>query len=260
MTIPVYWHVSENYGDALTPWLVRAISGKEATFCDPRATQEVPLLVTGSILGPDIRRGLVWGAGAAFEKDLDPSTLAPPSDTFRILATRGPLSAAKAREAGHETEVFADPGFLVPFFHKPSSLASRVGILTSWVSHDEARSHFARRMPVMSALGSVDIILANLCSWEVVVTDCLHGVVTAIAYGKPVVWTEFANKILGDGFKFRDLFASIGLEGVRPTPVHAHWSESDFANAAVIYAADGVADRLWDICPLREHELVGSGT
>ena len=254
MTSPVpplslYWHVSENFGDRMAPWLVEKITGQSPSFADPVAPA-VPFLVTGSILGWSIRRGVVWGAGSAFASDLDPSRMAPPSDVFRIVATRGPLSMAKVREAGHAPVAFGDPGLLLPRFYTPKvELRARVGILSSWIDVDDVRARFGDRFPVVSSLGTVESIVDTICSWEVVVTNTLHGLVAAIAYGKPVVWASFSDKLVGDGFKFNDFFASLDVEppvAFLCSSVSEQWA----IDASRSFACDRVAERLWQACPL----------
>lgn len=248
--VSVYWHVSENFGDRLTPWLVRQISGVDATYTDPEGAV-VPFLVTGSILGWSICRGIVWGAGAAFEADLDPAKLSPPSDNFRIVATRGPLSAAKARAAGHAPLSYGDPGLLLPRYYAPTvELGARVGILSSWIDYEQIRSVFGGRFAIVSALGTVESIVDAIRSWEVVVTNTLHGLVAAIAYGKPVVWTTFSDKLVGDGFKFRDFFASVGVSDPRAIRPSESWTEKEVIAVARSYQCDFVAEQIWQACPL----------
>jgi pyruvyltransferase len=169
---------------------------------------------------------------------------------FRIVAVRGPLSAAKAREAGHRDVTFGDPGLLLPRYYTPALPAkSRVGILSAWVDVAEVRARFGERFAVHTALGSVESIADVIGSWEVVVTNTLHGLVAAIAYGKPVVWTSFSDRVVGDGFKFRDFFASLGheLEPVRPPD---DWTERRAIDAARRFSCERVVDQLWQSCPL----------
>jgi hypothetical protein len=50
-------------------------------------------------------------------------------------------------------------------------------------------------------------------------SSSLHGLIVAHAYGIPAVWCDFADRphaIAGDGTKFHDYFASIGLHDLSP--------------------------------------------
>lgn len=211
-TIPLYWHWSENFGDRISPWLVEKISGRSTHLVPPSDEGQVPYMVTGSILTHAVKRGIVWGSGCAFADDL--AGLSPPSPSFRILATRGPLSAAAVRAAGHTPSAHLDPGFLLSRFlpRAARSPSVKMGILCSWVDHAQATSAYGSAMPVVNALAAVEDVVNTIVEWEIVVSSCLHGIVAAIAYGKPVVWARFSDRMMGDGFKFRDLFASLGVD------------------------------------------------
>jgi pyruvyltransferase len=43
-------------------------------------------------------------------------------------------------------------------------------------------------------------------------SSTLHGLVFAHAYGKPALWLEFGDRVLGNGFKFFDYYHSIGVQ------------------------------------------------
>jgi hypothetical protein len=43
------------------------------------------------------------------------------------------------------------------------------------------------------------------------VSSSLHGIILAHAYGIPVAWTEFSTGLKGDGVKFLDHYASVGI-------------------------------------------------
>lgn len=221
-TVPAYWHVSENFGDLLSPYLIEKISGKPARFVDHSDVEgPVPYLVTGSILDASVSRGIVWGTGCAFANDLD--DLSPPSPTFRIVATRGPWSKERVERAGHAPVTCGDPGFLLPSYYQPKRIAAhKLGIICSWVDHAELSERYAGQADVINSLGMVEEIATRLCQCESVVSSCLHGLVAAVAYGIPTVWAK-SDRLLGDGTKFRDVLGSLGIEPYRPI----EWSDVD---------------------------------
>lgn len=216
MSVPLFWQHSDNFGDALAPWLVRKITGQDPEPVDPSWDGPVPYLVTGSIFSHRVKRGIVWGAGCAFKDDLDPSKLPPPSDQLKVIATRGPLSKELVEAAGHKPVTCGDPVLLIPRFYKPkTSPTVRFGILCSWVDHVEVAARFGHSVAVLSASSPIEAVIDAIGSWEIVVSSCLHGLVAALAYGKPVLWVRFSDRMMGDGFKFRDFFASVGVDDPR---------------------------------------------
>lgn len=245
--LPLYWYWSESFGDRLSPWIVERISGQSTQHCWPSDVGPVPYLVTGSILTHAIRRGVVWGSGCAFETDL--VGIGPPSDVFRILATRGPLSAAAVAHAGHTPHAHLDPGFLLPKLLPAPAVAptAKVGILCSSVDYADVVAAYGQAMPVLNASCSVETVVSTICGWEAVVSSCLHGLVAAIAYGKPTLWGRFSNRMLGDGFKFRDMFASVGVD-VPVLNMESVLSSSQISSRATTYDPPQT-DALMQCCP-----------
>ncbi|WP_156383835.1 hypothetical protein [Methylobacterium sp. Leaf456] len=49
-----------------------------------------------------------------------------------------------------------------------------------------------------------------------ILSSSLHGLILAHAYGIPATWLKISDRPLGDDFKFRDYWASIGRDDVSP--------------------------------------------
>jgi pyruvyltransferase len=197
--IPLYWHKSSNFGDALSPWLVERITGEKPTFVSPNDGR--PFIVTGSIFKGDIR-GVVWGAGCAFEREVE--NVNPPGD-LEIAAMRGKLSTEAVMNAGHSPTAYGDPGFLLPCFYTPKVYPKvNVAIMCSWVDYDDVILKFPG-VPVINSMdhgieGTVDRIF----SCDLLLSSTLHGLVAGAAYGIPTRWVSFSDRMVGDGFKYRD--------------------------------------------------------
>ncbi len=218
MAVPLYWHQADNFGDALAPWLVRHLSSQDIEYV-PLGKDDgpIPYLVTGSIFKHTLKRGIVWGAGCAYSAELDPAQISPPSDTLQIIATRGPLSKARVEAAGHTPATAGDPALLLPRFYTPQERPScSVGIVCSWVDYLDVKASYGS-VAVLNASSPIETVIDTIASWDVVVAGCLHGLIAAVAYGKPVVWAEFSDRLLGDGFKFRDFLALFDVD--KPVPV-----------------------------------------
>jgi pyruvyltransferase len=199
------WHVCTNFGDALTPYLIKKISGQDAEFATHNSDPSL-VMVTGSILSHNITCGVIWGTGCAFESDLDPSHFTGPSENFRIIATRGKLSKTMVEKSGHRPIAFGDPGILLPNFYTPNfNKKYDVGIMSSWIDYNEVCQNYQHpKLTVINSMGEVEDIINKICECEALITSTLHGLVAAVAYGIPTVSVKFSDKMIGDGFKYRD--------------------------------------------------------
>ncbi len=254
MGVPLFWHQADNFGDALAPWLVRHLSGQDVEYIPLDKTDgPIPHLVTGSIFKHSLKRGIVWGAGCAYEEELDPSQIAPPSDTLQIIATRGTLSKKRVEAAGHSPVTAGDPGLLLPRFYTPQE-GSRcsVGIICSWVDYLDVHVAYGSSVPVLNASSPIEEVIDTIASWDVVVASCLHGLVAAVAYDKPVVWAEFSDLMLGDGFKFRDFLSLFDVDDPKPVVRPGVSGLTDEAQRFEVTQSDA----LLACCPFRKTDLV----
>src|SRR5690606_2919216 len=63
-------------------------------------------------------------------------------------------------------------------------------------------------------------VVDQIRACRVILSSSLHGLVVAHAYGIPAAWVQFSDKLSGDGSKFRDHAASIGVELVPASDIH----------------------------------------
>jgi len=209
--------VAENWGDKLNPTLVALLSEREVLHQDDVPTiLDAPVhLVIGSGLMTLDARHVVWGMG--FMNGKKPPTGLPRS----IHAVRGPLSRQKLIAHGIDCpEVFGDPALLCPlFFPQRGSKDYDVGVI---LHHREVGIESVPKFPshirvkVISVKGTIDGFLADIYSCHQILSSSLHGLIAAHAYDVPASWLKLSNLPLGDDFKFRDYFSSIGLEEVEP--------------------------------------------
>ncbi|MBG0794475.1 polysaccharide pyruvyl transferase family protein [Methylocystis sp. H62] len=235
-----------NFGDALTPWLIRRITGRTPHFALPEDPRD-KLFVTGSILAFATARCTVWGSGVMNADD-------HVSPAARLLAVRGPLSGRRARACGADCpEVYGDPALLLPRFLPPPAL-KRKG--PSLVAHFSDLARLGGRVPpglvLIDIQAGIEEVVAQICRSEWVLSSSLHGLIVSHAYGVPAAWVSFRDLPSGDGSKFHDHYAALGVEP--PSAAHLADDCAGFASLASKAWSPASLDTeaLWRSCPFRQ--------
>ena len=89
----------------------------------------------------------------------------------------------------------------------------------------------------------------EIISCEKIISSSLHGLIVADAYGIPAIWTKFSEKVLGDGFKFRDYFASVGRNDKSPLEINETTSVEMILNSFYTYKIEFDSEKLIRNCP-----------
>jgi hypothetical protein len=235
-----------NFGDALTPWIIRRVSGSHPRFTWPADPREKHL-VTGSIVSLAGAACTVWGSGIMDRGDRV-STLAT------LVAVRGPLTWRRAVECGcRSPQVIGDPALLLPRLHTPPAVERRgVGVLPHFA--DAAHVHATWRsdpdLRLLDVQEPVEEVIAALTSCDVVASSSLHGLIASHAYGIPTAWITFGALPSGDGSKFRDYLLSAGCPDVAPLHVDArHLDPRRLRQAAFLPDMRLDVEALWQSCP-----------
>jgi hypothetical protein len=236
-----------NFGDALTPWLIRRITGRYPIFARPEDPRR-KFLVTGSVIAYAGQGCTVWGAGVMTRQDeVSPDAL--------LLAVRGPLTRERALAAGASCpEVYGDPGLLLPRFHRPRYGVRRgVGITPHFSNMPQLAAIWrpSSEVHLIDLQAPVEDVAERISSCELVLSSSLHGMVASHAYGVPAVWIEFPGLPYGDRSKFHDHQLSVGLDP-RP-PVRVGYDDVD-VDALCRWAqlpSSVDVEPLWQACPFR---------
>lgn len=173
----------------------------------------------GSMLHDCNSQTIVWGSGFLSNDDKFKLKEKPK----KVLAVRGKLSRQFLLEQGVECpEVYGDPALLLPLFYKAHKKKRyKLGIVAH--IYDESN-------PLVQRLkGNNDVIIISLQSYdnwlhvidkisecELILSSSLHGIIVSDAYGIPNAWVEFSDKVIGNGFKFRDYFSSVSKNVSEP--------------------------------------------
>lgn len=247
----VHWwgYVTSNFGDALTPWMIRRC-GHVPVYAS--AAAEVPNVVgAGSIFGDARAPATIWGTGIG-------SWMDPIAAHLEIRAVRGPLTRARAEAIGVPCPaVYGDPALLLPRLYTPAGKLSRsrLGIVPHFVDQQIAQAFYAGvpDMRVIDLLAPIEQVIDEIASCDAILSSSLHGLVVAAAYEIPFGWARFSGGVAGDGTKFRDFYMSVGIDPPAE-PMHCEaeaFSVENFASWIPPYAAKVNVSALWDACPFR---------
>lgn len=241
------WCMSQNFGDALNPWLIGKLSGKAVAYVDQNE-QSLKYVVCGSILNWCDERCIAWGPGVANDND----NIRPGVD---IRAVRGPLTKACAERSSLVCpDVFGDPALLIPEVYTPRSMSNvfEVGVIPHYVDQEEVLRTLPVGFKYINVFDHVEQVIDDVYSCKTIVSSSLHGLIVAHAFGKPAMWMKVTNKILGDGTKFRDHLLAVMANVYEPIPFGdiAKLSPKDVMNRAKPYVP-GKFDtrRLMAACP-----------
>lgn len=207
-----YWTGKPNFGDLLTPLLLRRFAHLNTELAD---IDHAPLVCVGSILNllPASWSGVVAGTG----KLNGGHVVNLPHAT--ILSVRGPLTAPNV-----PVRSFGDPGILANELVNVDK-AHNLGIVPHWSDTGLAdRPEFQKYRPlIIDPSGDPLEVLKAIGSCRKIVSSSLHGLIVADAFGIPRR-TEIAPRMQYEGgtFKFRDHAAALNLEfevGVTQAPL-----------------------------------------
>jgi hypothetical protein len=213
---PLWWMRNPrpgNFGDVLSPYIVEKVTGTPPRI----GSRTKGLLAIGSVIKFATADSDVWGTGTPRRTD-------QLSSEARYHAVRGPLTREMVlRDGGSCPEIYGDPGLLLPSFYSPAPPSKRYAVgLIRHVSHGlESELPDGVRDISLLRVGYDDIerFVDEVLECEVVLSTSLHGLMTAHAYGVPARWCEYSSQpaaVPGDGTKFRDYFASVGMPEQRP--------------------------------------------
>ncbi|SDW86264.1 Polysaccharide pyruvyl transferase [Lutibacter oricola] len=207
----------ENFGDAVGPYLIKKITGKNVRFIHPKKrkwNQKISkvLVTAGSILGQIDKNCIVWGSGLIIKDTKVPKA------TF--LAVRGPLTRKHLLKQGCTVpEVYGDPAILLPQFYQPKTRKKyKIGIIPHYVDYDVVHNWYKNEKDILviNLLNDdIEAIIEQIVSCEKTVSSSLHGIIVSHAYHIPSCWVKFSENIFGDDIKYYDYFESVNIFNVK---------------------------------------------
>jgi len=198
-----------NLGDIVNPYVVEKLSGIPPVYA-PRGEG---ICAIGSVIKFAKQGTPVWGSGSPHEDDV----LAPDAD---YRAVRGPYTRALVqRNGGTCPEIYGDPAWFLPTIYSPDvSKTHKTGLILHF-THENAGLNID---PNVRSIGikrigyeQIESFLDEMLSCERIISTSLHGVIIAHAYGIPACLatvTASEQQVHGDGIKFKDYYASVGVD------------------------------------------------
>jgi pyruvyltransferase len=208
--VPAFWYSSNNFGDAMTHYLIKKISGKMPVLVNKHDVID-KVMVTGSILNNDVVNSTVWGCGVAWSNDKI-------YQHKKIAAVRGFLTGklCKQQEITFD-EVYGDPALLLPrYFYPEYDKKYKIGIMPHYVDTLTVFNKLGLSRNELSEMGyliidvldDVESVIRQILSCEKIISSTLHGLITSHAYRVPASWVKFTDEIGGDDFKYYDYYST----------------------------------------------------
>lgn len=246
--VSCFWSNCDNWGDALTPYLVARISGRPVRFDENPYCWKY--FVIGSVLQRADKYSIVWGSGM-----ISPEAL-PAQAPHRVHAVRGPLTRKMLMQSGIKCpDVYGDPALLLPrYFNPPKSCTYRLGVIPHMVDKNHPWIESSAKeegVKVIDIEADIETFVKDVLSCECILSSSLHGLICADAYEIPNRRIVLSDQIQGADFKFLDYY---GAANVAPqTPIKPKVSESALQ---IIPAIDRIAplpdlDALLAVCPFK---------
>ena len=253
--INLTWHIEDeiitNWGDCIAPFITKFISKDEkinyVNYND--YTSNTIFVICGSIIelliNPNI---IIWGAGCMYEHS---SISIKPI----VTAVRGPLTRNNLLKYNIDCpEIYGDLALLFPKFYNPDvDKKYKLGIIPHYID---------KNVSWITNIHDQDVLIIYICSGitefidqlkqcDKIISSSLHGIIAADAYDIPSLWIQLSENVFGNGFKFRDYFASVNRLDNKPYIIHENTNLIDVYNAIPNYTIDIDLDLLYNACPFK---------
>lgn len=188
-----------NLGDILTPLILDY-------FKIPWThSRDFEAISTGSIVKVARAGTIVLGSGIISQRDY-----ACTDADYRFV--RGPYTRQQVLHFGGTCpEIYGDPALLMPLIIDPEPKRYDVAIIPHYSHYDEVKERYPKHQVIKLRTRDCVETIKQITQCRHVVSSSLHGIILAHAYGIPAAWTEFSTGLKGDGIKFLDYYASVGI-------------------------------------------------
>lgn len=232
-TVDLVWAdgpIPGNYGDWLSPYIISRLAAAKISYINQVSKKQRSHIVgIGSIMSCVNEYSCVVGAGIShvdqvFDVRAD----------FRSV--RGPYTAERLRKlGGRSVETFGDLGFALANIYQPNSMVNREDTLVvRHINHAGIplllKPGFREISIDAAHPGDIESFIDQLHTAALVATSAMHCFITCLSYGIPCILFDLGegqSKVPGDGIKYRDTLAGVGLPEISPLKITnaAHFCE-----------------------------------
>lgn len=201
----LWWTIDENFGDLLSPWLFRELTGTDVALVE-RGDPEPHYVAVGSILNRVTDQSIVWGTGSFGTEGVKHANA-----NATYAAVRGPLTRSRIRQHGGDCpEVYGDPALLTPSLYQPRITPEyEYGVIVRWSERDWAEAEAGPGVLLIDyRTADIEGTIDQMLACRNIITSSLHGLILADAYGIPNAWIA-SDTPKGREYKFHDYFASV---------------------------------------------------
>lgn len=248
----VYWDSNNNWGDALNGYLCEKISGKQIikTSTDILDSTFRYYCIGSRLESPKSPNYEVWGAG--FIKEVSKVVHKP----RKVHAIRGKLSREIYLQNNIECpEIYGDPAMLLKYYYNPVVKKKYdVGIIphyvdqgSQWVSTVTKHN---KNIKIINVLSDTEDFVNQVKQCNIILSSTLHGIICADTYNIPGYWIELSDRVVGNGFKFRDYFTSVDRKEVNPIRPKKQDTIESVLNQTSPYEINIDLKKLLYSCPL----------
>jgi pyruvyltransferase len=198
-----------NIGDRFSLILAEKIFDQKIITCNEASLPSKNLVMIGSIIHWADNQSIVCGSGLIAEH------IGLKHKPSKIFCVRGPLTAEKIRKLGIEcSNKFADPGVLAAKIYPGNDkIKHQIGLVPHYWDFSNDYTEFCRSkgVQILNVQDEPSVFFQQLRECEIILSSSLHGLIFAHSFGKPALWIEVSDKVIGNGFKFYDYYSSLGV-------------------------------------------------
>ncbi|MDO6760248.1 polysaccharide pyruvyl transferase family protein [Tamlana sp. 2_MG-2023] len=209
--IELVYHKGKNFGDAINPMVLTHYFNK--SILDK--SEDVKLIGIGTLLGlkkmPN--KKIVFSSGASKGNESTYGEVPTIDDSYDIFCVRGPLTAKLLNLA--PDYAVCDGAYLLNDMYNFNVVKKHK---ISFMPHHKSEDMFNGLKTIIESLNinyispasSIDLVLSELASSELVVTEAMHGAIVADAFRIP--WIPIKTYPFIDDFKWNDFTSSMKIK------------------------------------------------